>query len=149
MTAADLRKLSMLLDDLEVRELLFGLAHVRSGGRAVEPGAPRLRAVVLDLAASTTAEQYHSWLSDDVHNRSMSVAQAHAAVGDDAIDDLARFTSCSAVAVAWQLAIVLPDLVDAVSPGAQVLDAGVLAHDIDEACLDGDRSAGAFGSRAH
>ena len=149
MTAADIRKLSTLLDDLEVRELLFGLAHVRSKDRAVGYGAPRLRAIVVDLAASTTAEQYRSWLSDDAHNQPMSVAQAHTAIGDDAIDDLARFTCCSAVAVAWQLAGVLPDLVDAVSPGGQVLDAGVLAHNIAEACLDGDRSAGAFGSRVH
>jgi hypothetical protein len=44
---------------------------------------------------------------------------------------------------------VLPDLVDAVSPGGTVLDPSRIAREIDEAGADDDRSAGAFGARMH
>jgi hypothetical protein len=47
------------------------------------------------------------------------------------------------------LAAVLPDLVDAVSPSREVINANRLARDIGEASIDDDRSAGAFGSRVH
>jgi uncharacterized protein YidB (DUF937 family) len=139
----DLSKLSTLLDDPEVRDLIFGLAHV--GPTPTGSGGSRLRAVVLRLADTTTPEQYRSWLSDDASNQSMTVDQVRRAIGDDAVDDLARFTSGSPSAVAWQLAAVLPDLVDAVSPGGVVIDADRLAREIAEATADDDRSAGPFG----
>jgi uncharacterized protein YidB (DUF937 family) len=145
MTMNDIGKLSTLLDDPEIRELIFGLGHVRSASPAAEPGASRLHAVVLRLADTTSPEQYRSWLSDDAHNRAMSVDQVRATIGDSAIDDLAQITSGSPSTVAWQLAAVLPDLVDAVSPGAAVIDADRLAREIREASADDDRSAGAFG----
>jgi hypothetical protein len=143
------RKLSTLLDDPEVQDLIFGLAHVRSAPSWAEPGAPRLRAVVLALAATTTPEQYGSWLSDDAANQIMTVDQVRMTIGDGALEDLAQFANASASAVGWQLAMVLPDLVDAVSPGGAVLDEDRLDRDIREASADDDRSAGAFGSRMH
>jgi len=140
----DIRKLSTLLDDPEIRELIFGLAHVGSASPAA--GAARLRAVVLRLADTTTAEQYRSWLSDGTPNKAMTVDQVRMTVGESALDDLARFTIGSPEAVAWQLAAVLPDLVDAVSPGGVIVDANLLAREIRTAITDDDLSAGAFGS---
>jgi len=145
----DIEKLSTLLDDPEIRMLLFGLAHVGSVRPPVEPGVPRLRAVVLRLADTTSSEQYGSWLSDDVSNEAMTVEQVRLTVGDGAIDDLAQFTGGTAGAVAWQLAAVLPDLVDAVSPGGEIIDADRLAREIGEAKASDEQSAGAFGARVH
>ena len=145
----DLSKLSTLLDDLEIRELIFGLAHVGSVAPSAGPGASRLRAVVLRLAETTTPGQYRSWLSDDTPNKALTVDQVRMTIGDSAIDDLAQLAGGSPGAVAWQLAAVLPDLVDAVSPGGEVIDTDRLAREIAEASVDDDRSAGAFGSRVH
>jgi uncharacterized protein YidB (DUF937 family) len=149
MAMNDTSKLSTLLDDPEVRELIFGLAHVGSAPPSAGTGPSRLRAVVLRLADTTTAEQYHSWLSDDAANMAMTVDQVRMTIGDSAINDLAQLTFGSPSAVGWQLAAVLPDLVDAVSPGGEVVDANRLAQEIAEASADDDRSAGAFGSRVH
>jgi len=41
---------------------------------------------------------------------------------------------------------VLPDLVDAVTPGGEIVEVNRLAREIAEATADDDRSAGAFGS---
>ena len=141
----DIGKLSTLLDDPEIRALVFGLAHVSSAAPPVQAGAPRLRAVVLHLADTTSPEQYRSWLSDHGPNRAMTVDQVRTTIGDGALEDLARFANGSPGAVAWQLTAVLPDLVDAVSPGGQVIDADRLARQIQEAGDYDDRSAGAFG----
>ncbi len=70
-------------------------------------------------------------------------------IGDGAINDLALFLDGSPSAVTWQLAAALPDLVDAVSPGGQVIDANQLARELAEASAYDDLSAGAFGSRVH
>ena len=53
----DISKLSTLLDDPEVRERVFGLAHVGSAAPSTEPGAPRLRAIVLHLVDTTDLTQ--------------------------------------------------------------------------------------------
>jgi YidB-like protein len=144
---SDIGKLSKLLDDPEVRELMFGLTHVGSAPPSIEPGPARLHAVVLHLAETTDPEQYRSWLADGMVNRPMTVDQVRMTIGDTAIDDLARLTQGSAGAVTWQLASVLPDVVDAVSPGGEVIDAVQLACEIDQAIAYDDRSAGAFGAR--
>ena len=143
---ADIAKLSTLLDNPEIQELLYGLAHVGPRLPLVPPGPARLHALVLHLADTTSPEQYRSWLSDGMGNMSMTVDQVRLTVGDAAIADLARFTSGSPAAVAWQLAGVLPDVVDAVSPGGEVVDATRLAREIEEAITVDDRSAGAFGN---
>ena len=145
----DISKLSTLLDDLEVQELIFGLAHVGPVAPSAGPGVSQLHAVVLRLAETTTPEQYRSWLSDAAPNMAMTVDQVRMTIGDSAIDDLAQLAGGSPGAVAWQLAAVLPDLVDAVSPGGEIIDAEQLAREIAEASLDDDRSAGAFGSHVH
>jgi len=142
----EISKLSTLLDDLEVRALILGLAHVRSVAPSAAPGAPRLHAVVLRLAETTTPAQYRSWLSDDTPNTTMTVEQVRMTIGDGAIDGLAQLTGGSPDAVAWQLAAVLPDLVDAVTPGGEVVEIDRLAREIADATADDDRSAGAFGS---
>ena len=145
----EISKLSTLLDDLEVQELIFGLAHVKSVVPATGSGASRLHAVVLHLAETTDPAQYRSWLSDEAPNRAMTVDEVRTAVGDGALDDLAELVGGSPAAVAWQLAAVLPDLVDAVSPGGDLVDADRLARELAEASLDDDRSSGAFGSQVH
>jgi uncharacterized protein YidB (DUF937 family) len=145
----DISKLSALLDDPEVRELIFGLAHVRSVVPAAEPGAARLHAVVLRLADTTDVEQYGSWLSDDVANHAMTADQVRLAFGDGAIEDLAVYVDEDPGAIGWQLAAVLPDLVDAVSPGGLVVDASVLARELADASVFDDQSAGAFGPHLH
>ena len=145
----DISKLSTLLDDPEVRVLFFGLAHVGSVRPPAEPGAPRLHAIVLHLAETTTTEQYRSWLSDEAPNMAMTVDQVRVTIGDGAISDLAIFTGGPPNAIAWQLAAVLPDLVDAVSQGGEVIDVTRLAQELAEAIADDDLSAGAFGSRTY
>jgi uncharacterized protein YidB (DUF937 family) len=145
----DISKLSTLLDEPEVRELVFGLAHVRSASPSTAPGAARLHAVVLNLARTTDPEQYRSWLADHAPNKAMTVAQVRTTIGDHAIDDLAQLTGGSPGAVAWQLAAVLPDLVDAVSPGGEIIDANRLAQEIADASAYDDLSAGAFGAHLH
>jgi uncharacterized protein YidB (DUF937 family) len=145
----DISKLATLLDDLEVRELIFGLAHTGSVTPSPGVGVSQLRAVVLRLAETTNPEQYRSWLSDDGPNHPMTVDQVRMTIGDRAIDDVAQLMDASPGAVAWQLAAVLPDLVDAVSPGGEVIGTDRLAREIAEATADDDRSAGAFGSRMH
>jgi uncharacterized protein YidB (DUF937 family) len=149
MAMTDISKLSTLLDDPEVRELIFGLAHVSSASPPAESGASRLHAIVLHLADTTDPEQYNSWLSDEASNTAMTVDQVRMTIGDGAIDDLAQFVDGSPSAITWQLAATLPDFVDAVSPGGEVIDADRLAQEIAEASASDDLSAGAFGSRLH
>jgi uncharacterized protein YidB (DUF937 family) len=129
----DIRKLSTLLDNPEGRELVLGLGD-----------AERIRAVVLDLAVTTTSEQYRSWLDDDERNHPMTVEQVRLTVGDDTLGSLAVVAGGSADAVAWQLSEVLPELVVALTPGGRVVDAELLRREIDEATLEDDRESGLF-----
>jgi hypothetical protein len=141
-------KLATLLDDPEARDLIFGLAHIGAAHPA-PPGAPRLHALVCDLAATAAAGQYLSWLSDDARNQAMTAGQVRTAIGDGAIGDIAAYAGSTPDAVAWQLAVLLPDLVDAVSPGGAVVDAALLADQIDAASLEDDLESGSFGSHLH
>lgn len=143
---ADIAKLSILLYDPQVRDLLYGLAHVGPRLPLAPPGPARLHAMMLQLADTTRPEQYRSWLSDGAANLPMTVDQVRLTVGDAAIADLARFASGSPAAVAWQLAGVLPDVVDAVSPGGEVVDVARLAREIEQSVTLDDRSAGPFGN---
>ena len=143
---ADIAKLSTLLDDPEVRGLIYGLAHVGSALPVVAPGPARLHALVLRLAETTRPEQYRSWLSDHTANSPMTVDQVRLTIGDAAIEDLAQFTGGSPSSVTWQLAAVLPDVVDAVSPGGEIIDPVRLGREIEEAIAYDDRSAGVFGN---
>jgi uncharacterized protein YidB (DUF937 family) len=129
----DIRKLSTLLDNPEARELIFALGP-----------ADKVHAVVRNLAATATAEQYGSWLDDDARNHPMSAEQVRLTLGDDRLAGIAAVTSSSPDAVAWQLSELLPDLVDAVTPGARILDPRTLATEISEATLEDEREEGAF-----
>ena len=134
---SDVRKLATLLDNPEVRDLVRGLAGSRP---------ERLRAIVLELAVSTTSEQYRSWLDDGEPNRAMTPDQVRSAVGDAAIGELADALYSTPAAVAWQLAETLPDLVDALSPGGQVIEVELLTRELAEATTEDDLEAGAFGN---
>ena len=133
---SDVRKLATLLDDPEVRDLVRGLARNKPA---------HLRAFVLDLAVTTTSEQYRSWLDDGERNQAMTTDQVWLAVGDATLGDLADAAGSTRAAVAWQLAEILPDLVDAVSPGGRVMEVEVLAREIGEAKTEDDLEAGVFG----
>jgi len=135
-------KLATLLDDPEVRDLITGLARTRRG----ESDAETLRAIVLDLAMTSTSEQYRSWLDDDEHNQAMTTDQVRLTIGDGVLSDLAGFASSTPAAVAWQLSEVLPDLVDAVSPGGRVVEASVLAREMVAAQREDDLETGVFGN---
>ena len=134
---SDVRKLATLLDDPEVRDLVRGLAGNKPA---------RLRAIVLDLAVTATSEQYRSWLDDGEPNRAMTPDQVRAAVGEAALGELADTLYSTPAAVAWQLAETLPDLVDALSPGGQVIEVEMLARELGEATTEDDLEAGAFGN---
>jgi hypothetical protein len=141
----DILKLSVLLDDPEVRELIFALAH-GPARPALAPGAPRLHAIVCDLEGTASPEQYGSWLSDETRNAAMTTEQVRIAIGDAALHDLAAYTSSTAGEVSWQLAGVLPDLVDAVSPGGQIIDPALIDREMIQASDEDDLESGAFGS---
>ncbi|MFF5290096.1 YidB family protein [Paractinoplanes globisporus] len=150
----DIAKFATLLDDPEVRDLVFGLAHTRKPAELTrladtpdgEPGAGRLRAIVLDLAVTTTSEQYRSWLDDNEHNQKMTTDQVRLTIGDGVLGDLADYASSTPAAVAWQLSEVLPDLVDAVSPGGRVVDTSLLAAEMAAATREDDLETGVFGN---
>jgi hypothetical protein len=145
----DIGKLETLLDDPQVRELILGLGYVESAPRPVEPGMARLHAVVLHLAETTTVEQYSSWLSDEMANRTMTADQVRETIGDTAIEDLAQLMSTTSSTITWQLAVVLPDFVDAISPGGRIVGVNRLAIEILDASAEDDSEAGGFGSRVH
>jgi uncharacterized protein YidB (DUF937 family) len=143
MTAVDTAKLSMLLDDPEVRVIVYGLGHVYPS-QPTETGPQRVRAALQRLTETSDPVQVESWLSDEAVNSAITVEQIHAAFGDKVIGDLALFTNCEPDDVAWQLTAVLPDLVDAFSPGGVIVDAAELRAEFLGATGAGDRSAGPF-----
>jgi uncharacterized protein YidB (DUF937 family) len=133
-----------LLGDPEVQVMVYGLAHVYPA-EPTDSGPQRLRAALQRLAETADPVQVESWLSDEMMNRAITVEQTQAAFGDDVIGDLARFAGSEPDEVAWQLAAVLPDLVDAFSPGGVLVDAAELRVEFLDASDAGDRSAGPFG----
>jgi uncharacterized protein YidB (DUF937 family) len=146
MTAVDTAKLSMLLDDPEVRVIVYGLAHVYPS-QPTETGPQRLRAALERLTQTADPEQVKSWLSDEAVNHAITVKQIQAAFDDEVIADLARYADSEPEEVTWQLTAVLPDLVDAFSPGGAIVDAAELRAEFLDATAAGDRSAGPFGPR--
>jgi uncharacterized protein YidB (DUF937 family) len=140
----DTGKLEPLLDDPEVRVIVYGLAHVYPAEPA-ESGPERLRAVLQRLIETADPVQVESWLSDQAANSAITVDQIRAAFGDDVIRDLARYADSGPEETAWQLTVVLPDLVDAFSPGGTIVEAAELRSGFFDASDAGDRSAGSFG----
>jgi uncharacterized protein YidB (DUF937 family) len=139
----DTAKLSTLLDDPEVRVIVYGLAHVYPAPRE-ESGPQRLRTAIQRLTQTADPAQVHSWFSDDDANRQISVEQVQAAFGVDVIDNLAAYTGGEPDETAWQLAAVLPDVIDAFSPGGAIVDAAELRREFLDASAAADQSAGPF-----
>ncbi len=138
-----------LLDDPEVRVLVFGLAHAEAFASSAEAGAPRLREVVRHVADTTEPQQYRRWTDGDTGPGSMTADQVRQALGDEVVDDLATYAETEPTEIAAQLATVLPGLVYAVSPGGSVLDANDLRQQLRAATADDDQSAGWFGPQAY
>ena len=140
----DTGKLSLLLDDPEARVIVYGLAHVYPAG-PTDSGPQRLRGILQRLIDTAEPVQVESWLSDQAVNRAITVEQIRAAFGDDVIRDLASYVGSEPEEIAWQLTAVLPDLVDAFSPGGATVDVAEIRAGFLGAIEAGDRSAGAFG----
>ncbi|GAA2361391.1 YidB family protein [Dactylosporangium salmoneum] len=146
---ADINKVGLLLVDPEVRVVVFGLAHTGHASFAGEPGPARLRAMLSRLLEASDADQRRSWLSDSVENSPITVDQVRAAFGDEVIKDLARYAQSSAVDVTWQLSALLPDLVDALTPGGNLVRTSELRRELDAAAAAGDQTSGPFGPRLY
>lgn len=145
----DLSKLFALLDDPEIRVLLYGLAHAGPAIAGSRTGPARLRVLVAHLIETVPVEQHSTWLSDTERNTAIDVQQVRTVVGYDVIADVARYIDSSPEAVTFQLAAVLPDLADALSPGGVLVGAAELARELDEAAGESDRSGGLFGPHVH
>jgi uncharacterized protein YidB (DUF937 family) len=144
----DTTKLSMLLDDTEVRVIVYGLAHAYPS-QPTESGPQRLRAALQRLIDTADPAQVDGWLSGEPGNRSISVEQIRATFGEKVIGDLALFAGSEPEAVTWQLTAVLPDLVDAFSPEGVIVDADELRAEFLDASAAADRSAGPFAPHSH
>jgi uncharacterized protein YidB (DUF937 family) len=140
----DTGKLSLLLDDPEVRVIVYGLAHFYPA-QPTESGPERLHAVLQRMVDTADPVQAESWLSDQTVNRGLTVDQIHTAFGDDVIRDLANYVDSQPDEIAWQLTSVLPDLVDAFSSGGAIADAADVRTSLFGAIDAADRSAGPFG----
>ena len=139
----DTGKLSMLLDDPQARVIVYGLAHAYPG-RPGESGPQRLRTALERLVETADPVQVDSWLSDETANGGLTVGQVQTAFGDQVIENLAGFAGSEPQQVAWQLTTVLPDLVDAFSPGGALVDETELRREFLDASAAGDQSAGPF-----
>ena len=124
--------------------MVYGLAHVYPADPA-ESGPERLRGILQCLIDTGEPAQVESWLSDHAANTPITVEQVRSAFGDDVIRDLASYVGGEPDAIAWQLTAVLPDLVDAFSPGGATVDVAEIRAAFLGAIEAGDRSAGAFG----
>jgi uncharacterized protein YidB (DUF937 family) len=114
---ADLAKLVELLNDPQTRELVRGLAGAH--GNANEP--PDVASTVDQVNAVTSGDEVESWLSDRP-NQQVTPQDIRAALGDDAIDELARYNRVEPDQAAHQLAMVLPELIDASSDNGKLID---------------------------
>ena len=76
--------------------------------------------------------------------RAITVEQVRAALGDEVIGNVAGYAGSEPDEVAWQLTAILPDLVDAFSPGGAIVDPAELRKVFIDATAAGDRSAGPF-----
>ena len=135
--------------DPEVRVVVFGLAHTGHASFGEEPGPDRLRAMLSHVLASSDAGQSRSWLSDSVTNQPITVDQVHRTFGDEIINDLARYAQSTPVDISWQLAAVLPDLVDALTPGGSLVHTTELWHELNDAAAAGDEASGPFGPHVY
>jgi len=133
-------KLTVLLDDPSVRAMIFALEH--SGPDA---GASRLRDIAANTLAFASDVQRLSWLEPSIEKVPMSVEEVHAVLTDDVVQRVATYLMTDLSDVVIQLAELLPDLVDALTPAGDLLAVDVLAEMLRTIVIFDDRSAGAFG----
>jgi uncharacterized protein YidB (DUF937 family) len=98
--AVDTRKLAALLDDADVRVLVYGLAHAYPG-QPSESDGQRLRGAIQHLAGTVDTELVQSWLSDEAANRPITVTQIRESFADNVIQDVAGYAGCQADEATW------------------------------------------------
>jgi YidB-like protein len=136
-------KLERLLDDPEIRDMIFALCH--SGHSARAAGPVRLREVAAGVLATADPEQLSSWLDAGDRNARVSPEQVAVLLTDDVVVSVAAYIDSDPAEVTRQLAQLLPDLLDALTPSGELLPAPELARIMRiDIALD-DESAGAFG----
>ncbi|WP_238008916.1 YidB family protein [Dactylosporangium sp. AC04546] len=140
----EITRFTYLLDDPEVRLVIFGLSHSGHALVPEHPGAARLRALVVRMLDAADAGQRSSWLSADVHKAPMTVTQVRTTLGDDVISEVGAYIRVESAHAAWQLAAVLPALMDAMSPSGALVTDAELAEQIRLATAEADRRTCAF-----
>jgi hypothetical protein len=133
-------KLAILLDEPEIREMVFALGHSGPGA-----GPVRLREVAVIVLASASEEQRDSWLNAGDRNARVSPDEARAMLTDEVVLGVASYVESDPGETARQLAQLLPDLLDALTPGGELLPAIELGRLMQIDIVLDDESAGAFG----
>jgi hypothetical protein len=133
-------KLEMLLDDPQIRDMVFAIAH--SG-----PGAGPIRLLHVAAGALATAgpEQLASWLDAGDDNARVGPEQVPGLVTEDVVLSVAGSVGSDPDETRRQLAQLLPDLLDALTPAGELLPVADLAALMDVDVARDDESAGAFG----
>jgi metal-sulfur cluster biosynthetic enzyme len=137
MTAVD--NLAELVNNPEVRDLLFGLSERDEADARV-----RVSRVVMQLTAEACGAD--GVISEQVVIRPISTEQVRAAVGEDAIIELARYMDQTPDETAEQLAVVLPDVLDAVARTGQRIEPDELHRAVRFALASGADTSGPFAS---
>jgi uncharacterized protein YidB (DUF937 family) len=133
-------KLAVLLDDPQSRETIFALAH--SGHAA---GPVQLRELAARALANADDAQRSSWLGAGPDNAQLSPGQIPAMLTDEVVRSVAAYLESDPTEVTRQLAQFLPDLLDALTPGGDLLPATELAQLMRADIVLDEDSAGAFG----
>jgi uncharacterized protein YidB (DUF937 family) len=129
-------KLAVLLDDPQIREIVFAIGH--SGSPA---GPVRLRAVAVEVLDAAGETQRASWLGPGDDNAPASAGLLPAGV----VPSVAAYVESDPGEVARQLGQLLPDLLDALTPGGELLPAAELARVMRVDIALDEQSAGVFG----
>ena len=133
-------KLAVLLDDPQIRQMVFAIGH--SGAPA---GPVRLHAVAVEVLAAAGETQRASWLGDGDDNAPIGADRLAELLPAGVVVSVAAYVDSDPGEVARQLAQLLPDLLDALTPGGELLPPVELARVLRvDVALDED-SAGAFG----
>ncbi len=138
-------KLADLLDDPEIRLLIYGLAHSGHAPGDGVSGPARLRAKMVLLIDRVTPAQRDSWLAAGATNLPLTTADVGAVFGEVLVGDIAAYVHGTPAEVAWQLSAVLPALADALSPAGILIPADELASQLTTTSTEDELSAGAFG----
>jgi hypothetical protein len=136
-------KLEMLLDDPQIRDMIFAIAH--SGHYAPAAGPARLREVAAGVLATAGPQQLSSWLDAGDDNARVSPDQITVLLTEDVVTSVAAAVDSDPGEVTRQLAQLLPDLLDALTPAGELLPVADLADLMGIDIARDDESAGAFG----